>query len=240
MKLAVLSDVHGNLEAFEAVLEDMKSQGIDDAISLGDIIGYGPDPGPCVDLMIESKMMSIMGNHEWVLKRNTHRRWFNVSSRVSVDLTAHLLTEKQLEYVTSLPETALWHNTLCVHGSPPDSILRYLHQYDDKSLARAMDKMPVDICFVGHTHDLMVFERDSISVERHDLPEGTMELKEETRYIINAGAVGQPRDDYNTQAKYLIWEPEKNSVTVRFVPYDVEKTIEKMHDRGFQIDLSND
>lgn len=233
MRIAVLSDIHGNLEAFRSVLDDIAEQNPQpvEIISLGDILGYGPDPEACVQLIRERGIVSIMGNHELGVARSKYRRWFNSQSREALQRTCELVGEETVAYIKTLPMSLVRHDALFVHGLPPDSVLKYLYELDEQQLASLFETFSEPVAFIGHTHELELVEWSSKGVVRMPLVEGVYELDFVKRYLINIGAVGQPRDG-DRRAKYVLWDTEARELTVRFVMYDVEATVRRFKEVG--------
>lgn len=232
MKLAVISDIHGNLGAFKAVLADMDAHGATCAVSLGDNVGYGPDPGPVLRLVASRHIPSVAGNHEMAVADARWLREFNSQSRDAVRMTMDWLDDDEVELARAMPRVLVRDGCRFVHGMPPDSPFTYLYEFHGKRLATVFDRFPEPICFVGHTHDLELVRRDADGVvAREPLTEGPRVLPAGGRYLVNAGSVGQPRDGDN-RAKYLLWEPAPRRLTVRFVPYDVQDAARRFREAG--------
>lgn len=232
MRLAVISDIHGNHEAFKQVLLDTEQAGVEAIVCLGDNIGYGPEPEAVVARMRELAIPCVMGNHELAVAEPSTLDWFNDLARRSILLTAELLSEESLEYCRTLPTSLVVEQCACVHGCPPDSVLTYILEPSDRELIRRMKQMPQDICFVGHTHLLEIIRLDDRGLQRAPLFQSRIHLPEGPKYLINAGSVGQPRDG-NNNAKYLIWDDDARLLEVRFVPYDIAATVNKILDLGW-------
>ncbi|MBU1003971.1 MAG: metallophosphatase family protein [Proteobacteria bacterium] len=220
MRFAVLSDVHANLPAFEAVLADMESCSVDRALHLGDIVGYGPDPEACVALMRARNIPSVLGNHEQALLHDNAKRWFNTNSRKAVDITAALISDDTRQWFATLPTSIAFDRYRFVHGFPKDNAFYYLYQADEEKLEEAFSSMVMAVCFVGHTHMLEHVEWDGLEVERKELPPGLRRLNPLAKHIINVGSVGQPRDDYDYRAKYVLFDDALWDIEVRAVDYD--------------------
>ena len=223
MRIAVLSDIHGNLEALKEVLADLDRRDVDRTVSLGDNVGYGPEPEAVVQTLRERNIPSVMGNHEWALGRPENLGWFNPTAREALERTEALLSEASLSRCRSLPASLTLEGCRFVHGIPPDDVITYLFQADAVDLERTLRAMEEETCFVGHTHDLLLVELGSEGLEAKRLGEGLHGLRDEGRRLINAGSVGQPRDGDN-RAKYVIWDPEARELEVRFVSYDIHRT----------------
>lgn len=231
MRIAVISDIHGNLEAFHRVLEDIEEQGIQKVICLGDNIGYGPEPNEVVRLIDELHIPCVTGNHELGLVQPEYLSWFNRSARQSLLITRDMLTPDTMEYMRTLPPLLVDSGALFVHGCPPDRITTYLFELSDHELESLFVELDQEIVFVGHTHELGAVAFDGRRVRHFGLGKGSASLREGYRYIINVGSVGQPRDG-NNSAKYVIWGKEPDEIEVRFVPYDIARTADKIMELG--------
>ncbi len=223
MKIAILSDIHGNLEAFERVLEDMDKQKPDTVYCLGDSVGYGPEPERVVQLLRERGIPQVAGNHELAMVRRAERLWFNPTAREALERSRKLVSKDTLKYMKTLPMSINELGCYFVHGFPPDSARTYLFELEDDVLPKTFEFLGERICFVGHTHELAQVEFDGRRVRRTLLTDGVYELLDHCRYIVNVGSVGQPRDGDN-RAKYAILDITARKYAVRFVPYDIDKT----------------
>lgn len=232
MRFAVLSDIHGNLEAFQAVLADMESLGIEKIVNLGDVIGYGPDPEECVALVRELSIPTVLGNHEHAMLREVHKRWFNKSALKAVEITESLISDDTKAWCHTLPASIAFDTFRFVHGYPPDNSHLYLFNTTDDRVAKTMESMVEDVCFVGHTHDLGWVSWDGKVVERGALGPGIFVLEEGRRYLLNIGSVGQPRDDFDNLAKYAVFDSEERTCEIRGLSYDFKSVYEKIMARG--------
>lgn len=227
MKLAVLSDIHGNLEAFKQVLKDIDQSPVDAVICLGDNIGYGPDPEPVVQLIRERNIASVMGNHELAVADRDYLNWFNPLARKSLEKTIDMLSPPSINFLAGLPTSQVLYDCRFVHGFPPDSATTYLFQVSDRRLGPVFEQMKEKICFAGHTHELELIEYDGQNVTRSALAKGMTCLDKHRKYILNIGSVGQPRDGDN-RAKYVIWNALAYCVEVRFIRYDAASVADKI------------
>ena len=223
MQIAVLSDIHANLEAFHRVLGDIDSRtpGVDEIISLGDTLGYGPQPEGCMALLRKRGIVSVQGNHELAVAQAKYRQWFNPQSRKALHRTCELVSGETVAYIRELPRFLIRHGCLFVHGLPPDSAFRYLYEIKEDDLSDLFSRFSETVAFVGHTHELERISWDGRRAMRHTLEQGQHVMDRSRRHIINIGAVGQPRDGDN-RAKYVLWDTETWDLTVRFVAYDIE------------------
>jgi predicted phosphodiesterase len=235
MRVAIIADTHGNFRALQAVLADIDRLGVDDIVSLGDNIGYGPEPDEVVKTLMSRRIFSVMGNHELALSSGNYYSRLNFTTQLSLDLTRNLMSEESLTWVKTLPSHALRHGARFVHGSPPQSISQYLYGPSETRLRRLLSLFPEQLCFFGHTHNLVMFMWESVadSINQLELKIDQYKLAGQNRYIINTGSVGQPRDGINRKAKYAIWSPADNALEVRAVDYDVRTTVRLLRERNF-------
>ena len=227
MRLAVVSDIHGNMDAFESVLQDIDLSGVDAVVSLGDNIGYGPQPNEVIQEIQLRNIPSIMGNHELAVIDKQYLDWFNPAARKSLVKTAELLTRESIDFIFGLDTNMTIDGAFCVHGFPPDSPLTYAFQIPDSRKIQIMNQLSESIFFIGHTHTLEMFEYNSRTLTSTMLDRGHTPLNPEKKYIINIGSVGQPRDGDN-KAKYVIWDSSQNLIDVRFIPYDIAAVVKKI------------
>ncbi len=230
--LAIISDIHANLEALTAVLADIDGRGIKRIICLGDVVGYGPNPLECMDLVMQRCEFSLMGNHDFAIfyePANFNPAAENASfwtrSQFDADKDADRRNQRW-RFLGSMPTRMANERFVCFHGSPRKPINEYVFAADIYSapakMAAIFDRIE-RLCFVGHTHVPGVFIPDPDFYA----PEELVNLYKITdeRAMINVGSVGQPRDR-NPNASYVILTPE----TVEFIriPYDVQTTVNKI------------
>jgi predicted phosphodiesterase len=231
LKLAIISDVHGNLEALSNVLADVDAANVDKIICLGDCIGYGPDPEAVITEIRRRGIPMLMGNHELALCHPDQLAWFNPLAQTSLRKSLTMLSQDTIDFIAQLPKYLICSQCRCVHGFPPDSARTYLFQKSTEALLGTFKDMSEPICFVGHTHDLEIVIYDGRRVDRRPLKSGLIKLNSKERYIINSGSVGQPRDG-NNNAKYAIFDTERWELDIRFVPYDITTTVAKIKAAG--------
>jgi predicted phosphodiesterase len=231
MRMAVISDIHANLEALEQVLTDIDGSNIDRVVCLGDNIGYGPEPEQVVAMINDHHIPSILGNHELAVIDQNYLTWFNPLARRSLLKTIAMLSEKTINFISKLKPFMTYDSYRFVHGFPPDSATTYLFQIAEDELLQTIKQMKEKICFVGHTHRLEIIDFNGRSIIRSPLTQSVVDLNNADRYIINIGSVGQPRDGDN-HAKYIILDTEKNSIEVKFIPYDIASVVNKIVESG--------
>ncbi len=228
MRTAVISDIHGNLEAFNRVLEVIDTLAPDRVISLGDNIGYGPDSNRVMDIVREREIVSVLGNHEMAVKDRRFLKWFNPVAKQSALHIMETLSPENIETICTWEKALVQDNIRFVHGAPLESPFLYLFQLPDNNLVQKMITMPEPLCFVGHTHELELVTLDEKeNLEKRPLKEERVLLDPDRRYIVNAGSVGQPRDETN-EAKMVLYDTVQNSIDVIFVTYPYRETAEKI------------
>ncbi len=227
-RYAVISDVHSNLESLTAVLNDIDKEKIKKVLFIGDVVGYGPDPVGCIELIKKRCTYAVAGNHDWAVIGYTPSDYFNYNARVAIEWTKEQLGNDELEFLQSLSIVKVLRkeSLFLVHASPkePDAWSYILSLHDAEINFQYFNER---ICLIGHSHVPFIIER---------LPSGEIvlyrekiEFKESCRYIINVGSVGQPRDG-NPEAAYAIIN-DKYARIVR-VRYDIEMTQKKMKKAG--------
>jgi len=202
---AIIGDIHGNLEALKAVLADIEAHGIKKIVCLGDVVGYGPNPLECVDLVIERCEFAIRGNHDLAVFYEPYN--FNVGAERACYWTRRLLEnepkkalrDRRWEFLGKLPVRMVYEDMLFVHGSPRRPVNEYLFEDDVFSntykLKANFERLQHVACFIGHTHVPGVFVDDPYFERPDQLAEsGVYEVAEDDKVIINVGSVGQPRD----------------------------------------------
>ena len=227
MRLAVISDIHGNLEALESVLADVDSASINEILCLGDNIGYGPEPEGVMELLRRRNVPSILGNHEMGILDQRSLGWFNPTARSTLIRTQEMLSSESLAAMAHFPEFLTRPGCLAVHGCPPRDLFTYLFELSLPVLRETIGTMEEDMCFVGHTHWLQIISCEDDTVTQRRLQVGPMVLPLGSRHIINVGSVGQPRDG-NPDAKYVVWDDQSRTLDVRSVTYDIQKTADKI------------
>ena len=231
MRIAVLSDVHANLAALEAVASDLPA--VDQVWVLGDIVGYGPHPNEVIATLQAMGARSVLGNHDGAAIGTVDASYFNVDARTAIEWTATVIDPNARAYIAALPEVRRDGEVTAVHGSPRDPIWEYI---TSTSIAAAnFDAYDTRLCLFGHTHLPMVFRALDGSVEPTVGIPGERVALGGARALVNPGSVGQPRDGM-PQAAYAILEvgdaAGDDAVEFRRVRYDVDRTQRSMRDLG--------
>jgi len=231
MHIAVISDIHSNLEALHAVLEDLKDRNIQKIFCLGDLVGYGASPNECIQLVLENKMDCLAGNHDRAAVSLKKIEFFNSYAKDAALWTNSTLTEENKEILKNLPTSIIGEQAVFVHGAisgKDDYILNTANGIENIKLLK--QQYPEhNICFFGHTHIKNIFfEDEGFLPVSYTTP---VTLKPDYCYLINPGSVGQPRDG-NPDASYLIFDEENTTVQHVVVPYDIKLAQKKIIDAG--------
>lgn len=212
MKLAVLSDIHGNWQALEAVLEH--AHDTDAGICLGDVVGYGAEPARCVDEVRRRGWPTLVGNHDRATTDDRILTWFNADAATVVRWTREALGQDRLSWLAALPDTLTEHGALLVHASPRDPVFEYI--IDSAVAAENLGLLVDRACLHGHTHIPGYFYWDGDQAS-HNYWRGRIRVHGPV--LINPGSVGQPRDG-DPDASYGVWHVEAGEFEWRRVPYD--------------------
>lgn len=230
MKYLIFSDVHGNLEALEAVLEWGMRSGVGFYLCLGDLIGYGANPNECIDRVQKlDSCVCIKGNHDAAIIDPAERSFFHEVALKGVEFTERHLTAEHREFIKNLPYVYSSNGLfIAVHASPynPEA---WEYVLDQGGAKRAFGAMEHQIAFIGHSHSPVVFSDDG-NAERF-VPGDRVKIRKGTRYIINVGSVGQPRDG-NPDASCVLFDGKELTVQVTRVRYDRKTAAEKILKAG--------
>ena len=225
MRILIISDIHANLTAFQAVMNDAKGQW-DFIWFLGDLIGYGPDPNECVAYLREFDHIGLSGNHDWAVLGKLDSSSFNHEARSAIEWTRAALTEESREYLDALPTMRVEGLFTLAHASPRQPVWEYI--LDAHTAAVNFDYFDTNYCLVGHTHVPVIFEhQDTTTILLHPPTYDTPFSLNSSRVIINPGSVGQPRDS-DPRASYALLNTDDLTFEYRRVVYPVEETQERM------------
>jgi len=236
MRYAIIADIHANLAAFTAVLDHIKRLGgVEEIWCLGDVVGYGPDPRQCIELLRQYNHVCIAGNHDWAAIGKAATSEFNPDAAVACRWTAQQLSPDDVKYLESLPVVIQKEDFTLVHGSPREPIWEYLISVS--SAKENFAYFQSQFCLVGHSHVPMVFKHDETGTCSFSqfMPNIRLVLGK-SRLIINPGGVGQPRDG-DPRASYAIYDNETGMVRLYRVPYDVGVTQTRMVKQNLPIRL---
>ena len=223
MRILVLSDIHSNLTALEAVLE---SAGAYDAVwCLGDIVGYGPDPNECIALVRGlNNLVCLRGNHDAATIGNVDQHTFNQDASLAISWTKRILGADGKEFLLSLPEKKIIGEVTLVHGSPHNPVWDYVMDY--LTAIRMFEYFDTRLCMVGHTHVPAYWNEQSDS-QNKSLVLDFQKKNVSERVILNPGSVGQPRD-HDPRASYAFFDPDDSTWELRRVEYDIKRVQERI------------
>ncbi|MBW1917545.1 MAG: metallophosphoesterase family protein [Deltaproteobacteria bacterium] len=231
MKIALISDVHANLEALEGVLMSIAQEGVDLIINLGDLVGYNADPNECVELIRCRQILSVAGNHDLAVSNPIQAQDFNIIAYQAIMWSIDQIEADNLHFLKNLPATLIIDNRfLACHGTPTSADAYISFPFQSRRIFNLIRRQlnPVQICFFGHTHKRALWYRDVRGkVALLPLKPGKIYLNQDCLYLINPGSVGQPRN-HNPAASYALFDTQDYSVQFKLVPYDIKKTQRKI------------
>ena len=224
--LAVLSDLHANLEASEAVFAEAERRNADAILCLGDVVGYGPDPSETVDLVRERCEFTILGNHDAAVAQNAEMHVLPKDGQKAAKLHQALLSDDQIEWLSGRPYLAEAYGATFAHAAPdqPDAWPR-LDSF--AALQAQFSAFDTEICFVGHSHKPAVVSNSL----------GVFQVRAGHRYLVDVGSVGQPRD-HDPRASFAMFDTEAFTVDIVRVHYDVARAASKIVRRGLPPSLA--
>lgn len=239
MRLAILSDIHANREAFEAVLADLGQRRIDRLVFLGDLVGYGPDPGWCLDKVAEAQARGaivVRGNHDRAV--GVPDGLMNDPARRVIDWTVDRLTVPQKMFLEDLPLMAELDGFLFVHASA-DTPADWTYITNEEKAETCLAASPARVVFCGHVHKAALYSRDRTGrIASHRFATGLpVPLLRSRRWLSVVGSAGQPRDGSGL-ASYCIVDRDTNELTFRRVGYDSATTARKMRGAGLPESLA--
>jgi predicted phosphodiesterase len=220
VRIAILSDIHANLVAFEAVIEAARP--FDAVWCLGDVVGYGPRPRECIALLQSLPHVCVVGNHDYAAIGRLKLEEFNPIAQFATAWTVAALTVEDMAFLTALPNRIIDDPVTLVHGSPRQPIWEYI--YEPETAAANFPLLDTAVCFLGHTHVCSLFHEVEASLglmrqpragDRYQIADG--------RAMINPGSVGQPRDG-DARAAYAIYDSDHGTIDFHRAAYDIEST----------------
>ncbi len=233
MRRLIISDIHANLEALDAVLRDVHGEW-EEMICLGDLVGYGASPREVVSTVREQAVAVVRGNHDRVCAGLDDDEWFNAAARRAVRWTRAALDESSLLWLRELPMGPLYFEGFEIaHGAPHDEDEYLVSDEDVDYVAETMER---PLCFVGHTHLQRVWDLSGGESRRLAVPgagerESRLKLGEDAVVLVNPGSVGQPRDR-NPRAAYALWDSDARVLVLRRVEYDIAGAQRRIREAG--------
>ncbi|HKE35788.1 MAG TPA: metallophosphoesterase family protein [Candidatus Baltobacteraceae bacterium] len=226
MRYAIVSDVHGNFDSLKIAMSMTEPE--DRVISLGDMVGYGPNPNECVALLRDRCTHAVLGNHDLAATENYGVEYFNDAAREAIAWTQSVLTDDSRKWLNTLPYELRLPEFLLVHGAP---VNYFEYVLDKRTAAAAFERTDAPLVFIGHTHiaEYWVQQADGGIGLKHMQNGGELVLEPGLRYIVDVGSVGQPRD-LNPEASFVFYEPETRRVEWVRYPYPIDEVQHKIHE----------
>jgi len=227
MKYAIIADIHGNLDAFQVVLEDIRAQKATHIVCLGDVVGYNAQPKECLDIVRQMNIPCVKGNHDEYCSTENHLDGFNPHAAEAVHWTREQLPEDDKKWLRELKYSRMAANFTMVHATL-DAPERWGYVFDKLAAAASFPYQNTQMCFFGHTHVPVAFMRDTV------VRGGTyskFKVDPSKKYFINVGAVGQPRDN-NPKSAYVIYDMDAQTIELRRLEYDIASAQKKILEAG--------
>jgi predicted phosphodiesterase len=236
MRYAVISDIHGNVEALNAVLADISEQSIDKIICLGDIVGYYPDPEKCIELVKKHVDFCLAGNHDYAAIGRIDTQNFTYHAFAAMEWTKQNISENASEFLESLALTIDLDDMYFTHSSPSNPLdWVYVFPDSEDAVFEAFSSLVHKLNFIGHTHWPSILIQDDDRIILHS--DHRIKIIEGQTYLINVGSVGQPRD-FDSRSCYSIFDSEKMVLSLMRVAYDYKVTQKKIRDSHLPIFLA--
>ncbi|MFM8364546.1 MAG: metallophosphoesterase family protein [Verrucomicrobiota bacterium] len=234
MRYAIFGDIHANLHALQAVMQDIREQDCTHHICMGDIVGYNAFPRECLAIVRDLDCPTVKGNHDEQASMDITQEGLNPLAEEALDWTRDQLKPDEQQWLRELRMQRLVRDFTIVH-STLDTPHRWGYVTNQLDAAASFSYQHTGLCFIGHTHVPRVYVRDS-SVRT--LPMDVLKIHKNQKYLINVGSVGQPRDG-DWRAAYCIYDTEKNEIRLRRLPYDIEGAQKAILDNGLPEKLAS-
>jgi len=234
MRYAVLGDIHSNLTALEAVLAAVRAHEVDLILSVGDVVGYGAAPTECIQLLREHEAVVVMGNHDAAVVGELDTLFFNQHAKAAVEWTRAAINGEDMAWLTCLPHT--WQDEFVAlsHGSlnRPEDFNYVQTPADADASLEMLWSLELDVCFIGHTHVPVCMLRYADDPLRTGYTlDREVDLGDAIVALVNAGSVGQPRDD-DPETGYVLYDSDTRVVTFRRLAYDIEREVHRIRSAG--------
>jgi predicted phosphodiesterase len=235
MRIALVSDIHANLQAWNAVLLDVRALGADTIVCLGDIIGYGPDPSKVLASVHSNVDHILLGNHDAAICGKMDASLFNDSAREIIAWSASKLNNAAKKFLASLPLSVNCDYFRCAHGDFANpAAFNYI--FEPADAMPSWQAVAENLLFSGHTHVPQIFVLGQSGIPRNVAPQDFV-LEDEKRYIVTVGSVGQPRDN-TTYASYCLYDTDKKTIFWRNIPFDIDAYRAEVENSGISMDAS--
>jgi predicted phosphodiesterase len=225
LRYAIISDIHANVEALDAVFAAIPREV--SVLCLGDVVGYGPNPNECVERVRTRAGAMVLGNHDVASVDNFGLEYFNAAAREAMSWTQGVLTPENIAWLNEQSYEIRKPEYLLVHGAP---VMYFSYILDKQAAARAFAETDARLVFVGHTHiaEYYTSHPDGSITHKHMQKPGNLPLESQNRYVINVGSVGQPRD-LNPDASFVFYDEQAGTVEWVRIPYAINAVQEKIH-----------
>ncbi|MCC6650327.1 MAG: metallophosphoesterase family protein [Candidatus Eisenbacteria bacterium] len=225
---AILSDIHGNIDALDTTLADIAARGAGTLVCLGDFVGYGAAPNECIDRVRATLEAAVAGNHDMAACGRIKLGYFNPDAAKAATWTTDTLTPENVQYLRDLPMSVLWRGVRLVHSSPAEPE-EWHYVLSPGDAAFEMESCAESVCFVGHSHYPGTFELDGelVTYSREPRVLG----RAGRRYLVNVPSVGQPRDG-DRRAGYLLFDDERFTFEHVRLEYDIPAAMKRIRDAG--------
>jgi predicted phosphodiesterase len=236
MKYLVFSDIHGNAQALDKVIEEIAVIRPDFVVSLGDVVGYGANPSDCIDLVDMHCDIRICGNHDFVAAGLAESENFNITARISIEWTKNSLSARQKELLSKYDTVRRHGECLFAHSSPVFPLdWEYVYTIGQaKSIFRETD---APFILIGHTHIPGIISYDPVSGFNVE-SSSKIETEPSRRYLINVGSIGQPRDGLSA-ASFALIDTQRGRISLRRIPYNVTEAQERIRAEGLPESLAS-
>ena len=232
--MGIFSDIHGNVHALKAVLEELDRQNVDFILCCGDVVGYGGNPNQCVEILRERGIPTIAGNHDFAALSLVDITYFNDIAREAILWTRGHLTEDNTAWLKELPLSIEMDDMLFVHASP-NSPENWNYIITMGQARTGFMHFTQRVCFIGHSHTPFIVENNDGNLVCPETPR--IVCRENCRYLVNVGSVGQPRDR-NPDACFAIYDRAEKAIEIRRVTYDMAGAQESIMNQGLPTELA--
>lgn len=238
MVFAIISDIHANLEALTVAINYILEMNISKILCCGDIVGYGPNPSPCINLLKRYDFKSVYGNHDKAILSDYIGIYFNEDAVAALNIQKSLMDKEDYQFIKQLPFTITEDDYILTHSflSKKDSF-RYV--FDIKTAEEDILLTKKQVLFIGHSHIPGCFVFEGENIKYLDAFNGLyINIEKNKRYLVNVGSVGQPRDG-NPQLSVCLYDTSSSTIKIVRLSYNINLTIQKMIEKGFPKNLYN-
>jgi diadenosine tetraphosphatase ApaH/serine/threonine PP2A family protein phosphatase len=234
MRYAILSDIHSNLEALNAVVKECQKLKVESYLCGGDIVGYGANPKECIKFFRDNKIPSVAGNHDWAICGRLDASHFTNDGKAAVEWSRPQMSLNDVTYLNELPLSLQNNDFHLVHSSLKEPE-QFHYLFDISDALETFSLMDKNICFIGHTHIPTIFLQHQERIFHDSNTE--VEIKDDCKYIVNVGSVGQPRDQ-DPLASFAVYDTNLQMIEIHRVPYAISLAQQKIIQAGLPTSLA--